>query len=137
MLLSLCNITPNNDIFHSVHYISNRSFFEPISNHDILNVLNSLKSAKSPGLDGLNSIVLKKLNVISFSLCCIFNRCVNEGYFPKILEIGVIKVLHKIGPKNIVGNYRPITLVSNLSKVFQKIIKIKMESFLSHILSST
>ena len=50
-----------------------------------------------------------------------FNKCLVIGVFPDSKKIGKIVPIHKKGPKNECCNYRPITLLSPLSKIFKPI----------------
>ena len=49
----------------------------------------------------------------------LFNKCLINGVFPDSLKIGKIVPIHKKGPKNECCNYRPITLLSPLSKILK------------------
>ena len=55
-------------------------------------------------------------------ILCIFNRILNTGHFPEQWAQGLIVPLHKKGPKDIVNNYRGITLLPTINKVFSDII---------------
>ena len=52
------------------------------------------------------------------------------GIFPKIFKTAEVIPICKSGPKNLVHNYRPISLLPCLSKVLEKVIKNKLVSFL-------
>ncbi|XP_045480936.1 uncharacterized protein LOC123685322 [Harmonia axyridis] len=49
----------------------------------------------------------------------------------KILKVGIVKPLYKGGDRSRMQNYRPITLVSNLGKILEKLIKVRMETFIN------
>jgi hypothetical protein len=55
-------------------------------------------------------------------LCRIIKPSLNSGVFPTILKYSIITPLYKKGDKNNVSNYRPISLLTSLSKIFEKII---------------
>ena len=48
------------------------------------------------------------------------NRSIKKSVFPAMLKNALVITLHKKGPKNIVGNYKPILLLPSISKVFEK-----------------
>jgi hypothetical protein len=58
------------------------------------------------------------------------NASVREGIFPSKLKKSVVKPIYKNGEKEEAINYRPITLVSALSKVLEKVIANQLMAFL-------
>ena len=58
---------------------------------------------------------------ISSPLCRIINISLNLGVFPTRLKYSLITPLYKRGDKNNVTNYRPISLLTSFSKIFEKI----------------
>ena len=49
------------------------------------------------------------------------NICLNNGTFPKTLEITVIKPILKSGNQTLLNNYRPISVLPYISKMLEKI----------------
>ena len=84
---------------------------------------------KAPGPDGILNLVLKKnINVITPSFLKIINACLNLCYFPKEWKKANVIIILKKGKKNDGSprSYRPISLLSNLGKVFEKVIMHKL-----------
>ena len=52
------------------------------------------------------------------------------GVFPVQLKIAKVIPIHKSGPKTEVSNYRPISLLSSFSKIFEKIMHNRVVNFL-------
>ena len=94
-----------------------------VTEEDVLDQLKILDINKAFGLDKISPRFLKfgKLNLYK-SLTHIFNHCLDHGIFPSVWKISCVNPLYKKGEPNLVGNYRPISLLSTLSKVFEKII---------------
>lgn len=119
------NINFNDNVF------CNTLFLTPTSESEIKNLIMDLKIKKSPGLDNIKSETLKEIaNEILVPLKYLINKSFETGIFPNVLKIGVIKPIYKSGNKLKVENYRPITLISSIAKLFEKIIKERLQVFL-------
>ena len=55
-------------------------------------------------------------------LTYICNAALNSGVFPDRLKYAIVKPIHKKGSKQDISNYRPISLLTSFSKIFEKII---------------
>lgn len=112
---------------------SNKSlyFLKETSDQEIRKIIKQLKLKKAPGPDGIRSETLKEIsNEISPILSYLINLGFRIGDFPDVLKIGEIKPLFKSGSKTELGNYRPISLISNISKIFETAIKQRVVLFL-------
>ena len=92
------------------------------------------------GFDALSSIVIKQARyALAKPLSEIFNKSLTSGIFPDGLKIGKITPIHKGGDKHDIGNYRPITVLTIFSKVFEKLIYTRLTAFINkhHILSES
>lgn len=90
-----------------------------------------MKNNKAPGIDGINNKVLKKLPEVVFVILSeIFNCCLSNGYFPNNFKQAIVIPILKTGkdPK-LPGSYRPISLLSSLNKVFEKLIYDRLLTF--------
>ena len=84
-----------------------------------------LKSGKASGADCLlNEYFLESVDSLAPYLCHLFNAIINSGYFPEQWTEGTIILLHKKGDKKCANNYRGITLLSCLSKIFTSVLNI-------------
>ena len=101
--------------------------------NEVESFVRSLKNNKAPGLDGVNSIILPSENMPSVFfevLSRIFNCCLVNGNYPSCFKKAKVIPIHKKGkdPK-LPSSYRPITLLSLLDKVFEKIIHERGREF--------
>ena len=78
----------------------------------------------------LNYIFIKSVAVsIARYLSKLINTCFQEGIFPDSLKITSVIPLHKEGEKNEPNNFRPISLLPTLGKIFEKIILNRVSNY--------
>lgn len=129
---SLTNSLVNNTLrsFRSMNV--NRSEDFSTTTSEISAIIKSFKNKKSPGIDGVNNICLKALpqKGIKF-LTIIMNYCLKFCYFPQeFKESKVIPIKKPKKPPDCPSSYRPISLLSSISKILEKIIKIRLVDFM-------
>ena len=102
---------------------SDRRFaFDLITETDCLKIIPGLKSKDSTGVDGISTKLLKQIaQAIVKPLTLIINQSFYNGIFPNKLKIAKVIPLYKKGPSEILDNYRPISLLTAISKVFEKV----------------
>jgi len=102
-----------------------------ITQDEISKSIANLKNNKSPGRDNILNDLLKagKEQLLS-PLEKLFNTILNSGTFPKEWSYGFIIPIHKKGDINLVENYRGITLLSCLGKLFTQILNTRLINFL-------
>jgi len=86
---------------------------------------------KAPGFDGIFNIIIKKLSAKVLSLLtAIFNRCLELHYFPSTWKVAKVVPIRKPGKDpTSPSSYRPISLLSSLSKLFEKLILNRLLDF--------
>ena len=98
---------------------------------EVYDVLKSLKVRKACGLDGLTPGLLRFCAVgVASSLAVLFNRSFSDGVFPTAWKSALVIPVFKKGVRSNSGNYRPIALLSIVSKAMERIVYAKLRSFL-------
>ena len=109
----------------------NSIFINPTDKYEIINIINDM-GMKNGGVDKINSKVLKCISHhITDALAHLFNLCIEKTVWPNALKSAEIVPIYKSGSKNEISNYRPISLVSNLAKIFEKIIYNRFYAFIN------
>ena len=86
-----------------------------------------MKVSKSPGIDRIYTKLLKGAgNAIIEPLLCIFNLSLNTGIFPDKWKLTPI---YKSDDKTDCGDCRPILIISNIAKIFKKILYKQLTNF--------
>lgn len=108
-------------------------FLYPVSRDEIRALINSLATRKSPGFDNIVPQLIKIIcdNIVDI-IVYLINFSFSEGEFPEDLKKGVVIPLHKKAEKENTDNYRPITLLSVFSKIFEKAMKTRLIKFLNN-----
>ena len=112
---------------------SNNSFFvSPTDKKEIENVISSLDSNKSVGPNSIPTKVLKLLkNDISSQLSEIFNISFSSGISPSILKTAKVIPVHKKDSKLDFSNYHPISFLSNIEKILERLMYNRIYKFFS------
>ena len=106
-------------------------FFNPITKNEIYDIVSKFKNNKSPGIDGIKPGFLKSVIAnISDPLCHIFNVSLTTGVFPEKLKLAKVTPIFKNGDTAEFGNYRPISVLSCISKILEKLVFNRTVKFL-------
>ena len=108
------------------------SFCPPITDVEMKEALDALSSTAAPGLDGISPGLLSLAEpIIHTFLLKIMNDALLCSYYPSQWKHAKVKVIPKQSKDNYVlpGSFRPISIVSSLSKVFEKIILSRLSWF--------
>ena len=87
-------------------------------------VITNLDSSKASGPDCTPVVVLKNCEPeLSYILAKLFKKCLKESCFPDCLKVSlVVPVFKNDGERSTAKNYRPVSLLSVVSKVFERLI---------------
>ena len=97
---------------------------------EIIKLIQGLKPNKAPGIDGISNYIIKvSAIIVAPTLIELYNCCMNIGSFPDMLKTTCIIPLHKGGDQRDPSNYRPISLLPQFGKLFEKVIKKRFIKF--------
>jgi exonuclease III len=117
-----------------INKISSLESFREFDETDVQAAVFSVKSKMSYGDDDIPSALFKEffpsIRRVVTHLC---QQSLSLGVFPSCLKVAKIIPIHKKGPRDFMGNYRPIALLPVLSKVLEKIVhRTLMSHFMNH-----
>ena len=92
----------------------------------------NLDLTKASGPDCIPVVVLKKSEPeLSYILAELFNKCLKESCFPDCWKVSsVVPVFKNVGERSTAKNYRPVSLLSVVSKVFEKLVNNRIVDYL-------
>ncbi|XP_046666455.1 uncharacterized protein LOC124358207 [Homalodisca vitripennis] len=94
---------------------------------EVKKTIMAMKSKPSAGIDDVSSILLKHcVDEITLPLTDIMNKSLAQGIFPADLKIAKIIPIKKQPQSTEAGHFRPISLVSTISKIFEKIVLTRL-----------
>ena len=97
--------------------------FHKVNIREVRKHIFAVTNSRAAGHDGINNVLLKAgIIVVAPVLTKIINNCIRTAIFPATWKVGRITVLHKKGSRNLLNNYRPITLLCSLSKIFERVL---------------
>ena len=105
------------------HHVTSCFHFECITPATVNKYISELAAKNSCGPDNISSILLKRLatHVVS-PLTVMINQSLCTGIFPEKLKVAKVIPLYKKGDNHLFDNYRPISLLSTVSKIFEKTV---------------
>ena len=111
---------------------TNTELDKPITADEILEAAKKLKLRKAVGGDDISNEQIKaSVDVLKNTLCKIFNIVFTTGVIPTMWTEGIIKPIYKKkGSKGDPDNYRPITIISCMGKLFTSVLNIRLTKYM-------
>mgnify|MGYP001427121073 CR=1 FL=1 len=106
-------------------------FLRPCDEAEIALLIQQMKSSKASGPNSISTNLLIEFgDFLIHPLVSLINMSFKEGIFPNLNKEASICPIHKKGEKTKCENYRPISLLSNISKLFEKVMYSRIDNFL-------
>ena len=101
-------------------------------NPEVVNLVKGIDEGKATGLDNIPFKLLKTAaDVVSPSLTCIFNQSLLTGIYPSDWKLAKVTPIFKNGSKIDLRNYRPISVIPAVAKIFEKNIYDQLYNYLN------
>ena len=94
-------------------------------------LLNRLNKSKAAGLDKISARLIRECaDLICIPIRDIFNQSISQGIFPDDWKCAKVTPLFKQGDRDDLNNYRPISVISVMAKVFERIVYDQLYAYL-------
>ena len=111
--------------------VLNSFFSTPVESDEVLGMIKKLSTNKSCGPNSIPSKILQNhSDILVDPIKMLLNRSLIEGNFPKMLKKADVCPIYKKNDKTKCENYRPISLLSNLSKIYERTMHTRIYNFL-------
>ena len=106
-------------------------FFRTTNEKEVTAAIAKTKKKYSTDCYNLNYVYIKAVSaIVSPVLTMLFNKCYEEGNFRKSFKIAFITPLHKKGDKSKLVNYRSISLLPIIGKIFEFLIFDRIKNYI-------
>ena len=117
--------------FYLKHNLVNSAYFKPPDKDEIVNIINQFQKGKSLGPNSIPIYILKyNSEILAEPLSKIINLSFEQGIFPDLCKLAKVIPVFKKGDYLECTNYRPISLLSIFSELFEKCVYSRVYSFL-------
>ena len=134
---------PNDNVISHTSYLNtsvHSTFnFKTINNATTLQYLSNLTNSYSCGHDNINNTLLKSIsNEINSCITLIINQSIFTGSYPENLKLAKVIPIFKKKDKLEINNYRPISVLPVISKVFENVMHTQLLEYFTenNLLSS-
>ena len=106
--------------------------FHTIDSEITLQIIKNMKNKSSRGHDSISNKLIKSAqHILCKPLTLIINQMIHTNIYPNSLKIAKIVPIFKKGDKFLFSNYRPISLLPSLSKIFERVIFLQITQYLN------
>ena len=110
--------------------------FKPTDLDSVMKEINNLNESKSSPIESIPAKILKDISdILSPKIVIDFDSAINTGTFPQNPKLADVTPIFKKGIKQSKENYRPVSVLSALSKIFEKLMLHQISDYMENILS--
>lgn len=97
--------------------------FSEVTKENIIKSIRKLKPKKATGTDNIPAYIYKGCaELLSAPLALIFNLAIKNNCFPDRFKEAVVSPVFKSGNVRLVENYRPISVLNSVAKIFENVL---------------
>ena len=116
----------------------NSMFLHPCNTEEVIKAVKALAKKPSKGPDTIPcNILFNSVDTIMQPLIHCINDSFVSGIFPDCLKTAMVIPLYKKKSRNDCTNYRPVSLLNSLSKIIEKVLYLRIYSFMGDKLCQT
>ena len=113
---------PNGMPEHTAALCSSFYLYET-SEEEVVRLIGNLSDGKAINENDIPTKIIKLAKfVLAPILTRIFNKCINEGFYPDCLKVAEVIPIYKFGEQSICSNDRPISVLLQSNKIFERIL---------------
>lgn len=125
------DIKKDNNYIEKIKLNPHSLFLSPVRNNELVLHIGSLKNNSAPGEDKITTNLIKNIhNHILEPLKHIINLSFTYFTIPLDWKKSIVTPIYKTGSHDNVANYRPISVINNFAKLFEKCLKTRIMDFL-------
>jgi len=103
--------------------------FDNIESSKFKSAITTLKANKAAGYDKIPSSIIKSSSVINNHILTVYNSALQQSKFPQCFKPAEISPIYKKGDRLSIKNYRPINILTSISKPFETLIAQQITSY--------
>ena len=111
--------------------VPNSCFLYPATTPEVIRIIMNLKNRGSKVHDIHPTVIKENKDIFADHLTFCYNTSLNEAIYPDLLKIGRITPGYKSGPEDQIDNYRPISALPSISKIYESLTLNRMMSFIN------
>lgn len=113
---------------------SQEFLFRRVGFNTVRDIIDGLKNKKGRDEFGMSVQLIKSVkHIILAPLTKLINLCIDESIFPSILKHAIVVPIYKKGNNHLPENYRPISLLPIISKIFEKCMVVQLASYFERL----
>ena len=118
----------------SIEHIDNEPYtmrLAPVDDNYVPKAIKQLKNGMAPGPDKIPTLLIKDaLDLICKPLTIVFNSSLRKGTFPDVWKLARVTPIFKTGSKSEAKNFRPISVISVLSRILERVVHDQVYEYL-------
>ena len=100
---------------------------KPFSDSEVIKAVNKLQNNKALGFDSIPNEFIKNSGIVFHKLLTVlYNKILQHGVFPSGWNKGRISLIHKRGSRELLGNYRPLTVIVAFSGLYSRLLNERL-----------